>query len=109
MYSAGWELLHCILTFTTTVVNGGLPHCCFNGPTSCNVAGIYWLSDVYCYSFTLGIVAVSCSLDPGRAAPFGGGTTFGFRARGSQPFGLGAPGCASSVRVEPIVSEVPHK
>ena len=41
------------------VVNGGLSHCCFNGPTSRNVAGIYWLSDVYCYSFPLGIVAVS--------------------------------------------------
>ena len=38
---------------------GPLSHCCFNGPTSRNVAGIYWLSDVYCYSFTLGIVVVS--------------------------------------------------
>ena len=27
---------------------GPLSHCCFNGPTSRNVGGIYWLSDVYC-------------------------------------------------------------
>ena len=54
---------------------GPLSHCCFNGPTSHNVAGIYWLSDVYCYSFTFGDCCRLLSLDPGRAAPFGGGTT----------------------------------
>ena len=32
------------------------------------------------------------------------GTTFGFEARGSQPFGLGAPGS-----VEPLGSEVPYR
>ena len=31
------------------------------------------------------------SLDPGRAAPSGGGTTLGFGASGPQPFGLGVP------------------
>ena len=54
-----WSGIITLHSLYITVVNGGLSHCCFNGPTSRNVAGIYWLSDVYCYSFHLGIVAVS--------------------------------------------------
>ena len=54
--------------------------------------------------FSFGIVAVSCLLDLGRAAPSGGGTTFGFEASGPQPFGLGALGS-----VEPLDSEFPWK
>ena len=53
---------------------GPLSRCCFNGPTSCNVAGIYWLSDVNCNLLLWDCCRLS-SLDPGRAAPSGGGTT----------------------------------
>ena len=41
------------------VVNGGLSHCCFNGPTSRNVAGIYIGCLMCIVIFYLGIVAVS--------------------------------------------------
>ena len=59
------------------VVNGGLSQCCFNGPTSRNVAG-YIFGCLMClvilyFGFTLSPVC----LDPGRAAPLGGGTRGG--------------------------------
>ena len=72
------------------VVNGGLSQCCFNGPTSRNVAGIYWLSDVYCNLLLLGIVAVSFSRS-WACRTIWQGHNIGFEANGPQPFSLGVP------------------
>ena len=43
-----WSGIIIVHSLYIMVVNGGLSQCCFNGPTSRNVAGIYWLSEVYC-------------------------------------------------------------
>ena len=81
MYSTSWEFI----ALQSSVHYGGKwgpLSLLFNGPTSRNVAGyIYWLSDVIYNSLFWEFTLSPVSLNPGRGAPLGGGTTFGFGAQ----------------------------
>ena len=55
------------------------------------------------------VSCVSILGDPGRAAPFGGGTTLVSELVAPDPLSWEPPGSASSASVEPIGSKVPWK